>query len=136
MRKGWRGHFKCFNDLPNKVVLKDKRIAECLVMSAHVPTLKHKVEHQHMTQKQLFCFLKQLKKQFGGYMLVFNFVLTTPLSICRVSHLLKRTLFVFSTKCLCSSVVFSCFQPAVMSSMSSTSQDCTVRLNNAVKHCI
>ncbi len=34
-----------------KVTLKDETIGECLVVSSHVPTLKHKVEHRLLTQE-------------------------------------------------------------------------------------
>ncbi len=44
---GWKQqnvNLKCFDNLSKKVILKDETIAECLVVSSHVPTLKQQVE--------------------------------------------------------------------------------------------
>ncbi len=38
-------------------MLKDVKLAECLVVSFHVPTLKHKVKHRYISQKQLLLLL-------------------------------------------------------------------------------
>ncbi len=36
------------------LVLKDLKLADCFVVSAHVRTLKDKVKQRHITPKQLF----------------------------------------------------------------------------------
>ncbi len=63
-----KGHFKCFDNPSKKVILKEETIAECLVVSSHVLTLKHEVEQQLIGWKWLFvCFLKQLKEPLLAY---------------------------------------------------------------------
>ncbi len=48
---------------------------KCLVLSFHVPILKHKVKQQLITMKWLFQLLQETNKQlFPGHMLLFNFV--------------------------------------------------------------
>ncbi len=54
--------------IQKKAVLKDDTIAKCLGVSSDVPTLKHRVEQQHLTQKQLFQLCQETSKQsFLGY---------------------------------------------------------------------
>ncbi len=54
------------------LILKDEKLAERLVMSSHVPTLKHKVKQQHITRKQLFQLLRETNKQlFTGHVSFF-----------------------------------------------------------------
>ncbi len=58
---GGEGHFKCFGNLSfkkKKVFLKDEAI-----VSSHVPTLKHEVEQQLLTRKQLFQLLQETNTQ-------------------------------------------------------------------------
>ncbi len=39
-------------------------LAECSLVSSHVPILKHKAKHRYITRMRLFvCFVKQLKEQ-------------------------------------------------------------------------
>ncbi len=45
------------------LVLKDDKLAECLVVSSHVLTLEHKAKHGYLTQKQLFQLLHETNKQ-------------------------------------------------------------------------
>ncbi len=53
----------------------DMKLAECLVVSSHVPTLKHEAKHGYVTQKWLFQVLQETNKQpFSGYMSMFNFL--------------------------------------------------------------
>ncbi len=60
-----RGHFRCFKNPLKKVVLKEKTIAECLVVCAYVTTLKQEVKQRLIAWKRLFvCFLKQLRGHF------------------------------------------------------------------------
>ncbi len=57
------------------LVLKDNKLTECLVVSSHVPTLKHEVKQQHITWNQLSQLLQETnKKLFLGYTTLFNFV--------------------------------------------------------------
>ncbi len=46
-----------------KLILTDVKLAECLVVSSHVPTQKHKAKHGHITQKRLFQLLLETNKQ-------------------------------------------------------------------------
>ncbi len=46
------------NPTPSTLVLKDGKLAECLVVSLHVTTLKQEVKHQHITKKRLFQLLQ------------------------------------------------------------------------------
>ncbi len=39
------------------LILKDVKLAECLLVSSHVRTLKHKAKHAYITQKQVFQLL-------------------------------------------------------------------------------
>ncbi len=49
--------------------------AQCLVVSFHLLTQKHKAKREHITPKQLFvCFVKQQKEPLLGYMSVFSFL--------------------------------------------------------------
>ncbi len=48
------GAFLVFDNLLKKVILKDETVAECLVVSSCVPTVKHKVKKQLMIQKWPF----------------------------------------------------------------------------------
>ncbi len=44
------------------------KLAECLVVSSHALTLKHKAKHGYITQKLLFQLLHKTNKQaFPGY---------------------------------------------------------------------
>ncbi len=48
---------------------------ECLVVSSHVPTLKHNIKQRLITQKRLFVyFLKHLKEPILCYKLLFHFM--------------------------------------------------------------
>ncbi len=50
-----------------KFILKDEKLAGCLVVSSHVLTLKRKSKHAYMTQKRLFvCIVKQLIEPLLG----------------------------------------------------------------------
>ncbi len=51
------------HSVKKKFVLKDETTAKCLVVSSHVPTLKHEVEQQLLTQKQLLQLLQETNKQ-------------------------------------------------------------------------
>ncbi len=47
------------------LVLKDVKLAECLVVSSHVLALKHKAKHGYVTLTGPFvCLVKQLKELF------------------------------------------------------------------------
>ncbi len=48
------------------LVLKDETIAECLVVSLHGVTLKHKAEQQFLTQKRLISAASENKRPFPG----------------------------------------------------------------------
>ncbi len=63
------------------------KVAECLVVSCHVLTLKHKAEHRYITIA-LQTVISRLYIMFTSCFSVGNG--RTPLNIRRVSHLLKR----------------------------------------------
>ncbi len=113
-----RGAWALRQEIQFTLVWKDVELAECLVASSHVLTLKHEAKHGYITQKQLFvCFMKQLKETLLGYILYLCYLCVsvsvherTPLNIQRVSLLLKRAFIVFFdglSECTCSSVVSS-----------------------------
>ncbi len=102
--------------MKNKAVLKDETIAECSVVSSHVPTLKHEVEQKLLTWQQLFQLLQETNKQlFAGHMPLCSFVLQCRnisgawLNIQWDSHLFKWVSIVFFdrvlSECTCISVV-------------------------------
>ncbi len=47
------------------VVLKDTKLARRLVVSSHVPTLKHKAKKGYITHKRLFQLLYETNKQLS-----------------------------------------------------------------------
>ncbi len=49
------------------LVLKDVKLAECLVVSSHVQTVKHKAKHRYTTQKRLFQLLHETNSHSGLY---------------------------------------------------------------------
>ncbi len=61
-QRRWRGTSSA--STVKKVILKDKTIAKCLVVSSHVLTLKHEAEQQLLTPKQLFQLRQETNKQF------------------------------------------------------------------------
>ncbi len=109
---------------------------------SHAPTLKQKVKQRQMTRENSCLFVSW--SSWKSHIQVIRQCLTlcfrlerTLLNIQWSSHLLKQAFIVFIyglAESLCTSVVFSCFQPAVMSAMSSSSQDCAIHHNNAVEH--
>ncbi len=61
-------NFKHFNNQATKGCFKRRDNTECLVVSSHVPTLKHKVKQQLLTQKWLFQLLQDTNKEpFPAY---------------------------------------------------------------------
>ncbi len=65
-------HVHSANTLKNTI---NKKLAECLAVSSHVSTLKHKVKQRQITQKWLFQLLQQTNKQLLlGNVPLLNFV--------------------------------------------------------------
>ncbi len=58
----------------------------------------------------------------------------TPLNIRRGSRLLKRAYIIYFLTDRLSAMLLHCFQLAVTSATSSSSQDCAGRHNNAAEH--
>ncbi len=64
----WRSISSALTVLDRKVVLKDKTIAKCLLVSSYVTMLEHEVEQQLLTWKQQFQLLQETHKQpFAAY---------------------------------------------------------------------
>ncbi len=57
------GAFQVPRQSVKKVVSEGETISECLVVSSHVLTLKHEVEQQLLTLKQLLQLLQETNKQ-------------------------------------------------------------------------
>ncbi len=55
--------------MQKKLVLKDKTLTECLVVSSHVPTLKQQVKQRHITLEMAVCLFPEAakKKPFLGF---------------------------------------------------------------------
>ncbi len=77
--------------------LKDVKLAECLGVPSHVLTLKHKVEQQYITRKQLFvCFIKQLKEPSAGHISMLNLTSSVSTQEDTTKHLVSFTSFKMS----------------------------------------
>ncbi len=75
---GGLGEHQGFDNQSKKAVLKDETMAKSLVVSSYIPTLKHEVEQQLLTQKRLF---QLLRKQTNSHFWLTSSCLTLCFSV-------------------------------------------------------
>ncbi len=124
------------------VILKYVELTECLVVSSHVLTLKHKVRHRCITRKWLFQLHQETNRQlFAGHMpLLYAFSAGTWEDTAK--HLVSSSIWIARFYCDLQQIgwvlIFLCcfqrLQPAVRSAMSSSSQDRVIHHNKSVEH--
>ncbi len=124
--------------IQHRLVIKNMKLTECLVVSSYVLTLKHKFKQRLITRKQLFVC------SWSSWMSLF-WVISHCLTLCfsvgtweDTTKLLVSFTSFKSVYCVFTWLVHMllrcCFQPAVTSALSFSSQDCTACHNNAVEH--